>query len=54
MKTNADYKETQKYIKEYSKTTNKNLVELLKTIEAGSLKNRTDRNKIDAIKTLLL
>ena len=54
MKTNADYKETQKYIKQYNKLSDRDLRSLLKIIESSQLKHKSDYNKIDAIRTLLL
>jgi hypothetical protein len=54
MKTNSDYKETQKYIKQWGKLSDKDLKALLRLIQNSPLKNKSDYNKIDAIKTLLL
>ena len=54
MKTTADHKETQKLINQYYKLSKKSLKSLLKIIENDPLKKRLDKNKIDAIKTLLM
>ncbi len=54
MKSKADNKETQKYIRMWKNLSKEDLEELLLLIEEDKLNRRTNNNKIATIKTLLL
>jgi hypothetical protein len=54
MKSNSDHKETQRYIREYNKLSTKDLKSLLKLLESEPFNRSSTKNKIDAVKTLLL